>query len=169
MASDVRAYAVVDVPLFDAAHVPPSTRDQRSVGERLFDVDYLARQLLMDVTGDHAAGLVRGWPAVVRAADQLWTGLPGRRLGVDDRDRPMERLVEHAGPADRSLSLGKWPGHGAADRRLLQIADSLREVERLIGRYGTELPLYRVDVYRDLEALAPGSCMPSTSLRMPSA
>lgn len=152
MASDPRSYATVDVPLFDAGQVPAGTRDQRTVGERLIDIDYLARQLLMDVTGDQAAGLIRGWPAVVQAAGHLWTRLPGRRQGVDDRDRPMERLVEHAGTAEKSLDLGRWPGRGAADRRLLHIAEGLREVEALVDRYGAELPLHRIDVFRDLEA-----------------
>lgn len=152
MVSNPPAYATIDRPLFDSAQLPAGTRDQRTVGERLFDIDYLARQLLMDVTGDQAAGLIRGWLTFVRAANDLWTRLPGRRLGVDDRDRPMERLLEHAGAGAKSLSLGKWPGPGVGDRRLLHMAGGLREVEGLIGRYGTELPLHRVDVYRDLEA-----------------
>lgn len=152
MASEAPAYTEVDVPLFSAAQVPLNTRDQRTIGERLVDLDLLARQLLMDVTGDQAAGLVRGWPSVIRAADRLWRCLPGRRIGVDDRDRPMERLVEHGAAAESSLAAGRWPEQGPIDRRLVRLADGLREVEGLIRRYGAELPLHRVDVYRDLEA-----------------
>lgn len=45
--------------LFDVDLVP-QTGDARSVGEMLVDVDYLARQLLLDVTGDDAGPLLRG-------------------------------------------------------------------------------------------------------------
>nr|WP_300578923.1 hypothetical protein [uncultured Nocardioides sp.] len=50
MATDLRpAYADIDEELFDVDQIPMTSRDVRSVGEMLFDVDYLARQLLMDV------------------------------------------------------------------------------------------------------------------------
>ena len=47
MATDLRlAYADIDEALFDVNQIPMTSRDVRSVGEMLFDVDYLARQLL---------------------------------------------------------------------------------------------------------------------------
>ena len=82
------AYAEIDEELFDVDQIPLTSRDVRSVGEMLFDVDYLARQLLMDVDGDAAGTLLRSWPTMVAAAEDLWASLPGRRPGVDERDRP---------------------------------------------------------------------------------
>ncbi|NHA01270.1 hypothetical protein G5V59_19270 [Nocardioides sp. W3-2-3] len=45
LATDLRlAYADIDSGLFDVDQIPMTSRDVRSVGEMLFDVDYLARQ-----------------------------------------------------------------------------------------------------------------------------
>uniref|UniRef100_UPI0030F9E126 hypothetical protein n=1 Tax=uncultured Nocardioides sp. TaxID=198441 RepID=UPI0030F9E126 len=97
MATDLRlAYAAIDEELFDVDQIPVTSRDVRSVGEMLFDVDYLARQLLMDVAGDDAGTLLRSWPTMVAAAEDLWASLPGRRPGGDERDRPITRLSPQA-------------------------------------------------------------------------
>ncbi len=87
LATDPRlTYADFDDELFGMDQIPMSTRDMRSVGEMLFDVDYLARQLLMDVNGDDAGTLLRSWPTMVAAAAVLWASLPARRPGADEPD-----------------------------------------------------------------------------------
>src|SRR3546814_1954849 len=103
LATDLRlAYADIDQELFDVDQIPMTSRDVRSVGEMLFDVDYLARQLLMDIDGDAAGTLLRSWPTMVAAAEDLWASLPGRRPGVDERARPITRLSAQAATIETS-------------------------------------------------------------------
>lgn len=154
MATDLRlAYADIDEELFDVDQIPMSARDVRSVGEMLFDVDYLARQLLMDVGGDDAGTLLRSWPTMVAAAKDLWASLPGRRPGVDERDRPITSLSAQASTIEASLSGRRaWPGQGPTDPRVDQMTQTLHSAAALVRRYGAEIPHEQPDAHRDLEA-----------------
>ena len=154
MATDLRpAYADIDEELFDVDQIPMTLRDVRSVGEMLFDVDHLARQLLMDVAGDDAGPLLRGWPTMVAAAEDLWAALPGRRPGSDERDRPITSLSAQAATIETSLAGRKaWPGQGPIDPRTTQMAETLLSAAALVRRYGAEIPHERSDAHRDLEA-----------------
>ncbi|GAB7005244.1 hypothetical protein JCM18899A_27170 [Nocardioides sp. AN3] len=154
MATDPRlAYADIDQELFDVDQVPMTTRDVRSVGEMLFDVDYLARQLLMDVDGDDAGTLLRSWPTMVAAAEDLWASLPGRRPGIDERDRAMASLDAQAATIEASLTGRKaWPGQGPTNPRLDQMTQTLINAAALVRRYGAEIPHEQPDSHRDLEA-----------------
>src|SRR3546814_12677691 len=97
LATDLRlAYADIDQELFDVDQIPMTSRDVRSVGEMLFDVDYLARQLLMAIDGDAAGTLLRSWPPLVAAAADLWASLPRRHPRVDEPDRPLHRTPSPA-------------------------------------------------------------------------
>ncbi len=154
MATDLRlAYADIDEELFDVDQIPMTSRDVRSVGEMLFDVDYLARQLLMDVDGDAAGTLLRSWPTMVAAAEDLWASLPGRRPGVDERDRPMTTLSAQAATIETSLS-GRiaWPGQGPTSPRVDQMTQTFLNAAALVRRYGAEIPHEQPDAHRDLEA-----------------
>jgi hypothetical protein len=147
------AYAEIDEELFDVDQIPLTSRDVRSVGEMLFDVDHLARQLLMDVAGDDAGPLLRGWPTMVAAAEDLWAALPGRRPGSDERDRPITSLSAQAATIETSLAGRKaWPGQGPIDPRTTQMAETLLSAAALVRRYGAEIPHERSDAHRDLEA-----------------
>ncbi|MBM0127612.1 hypothetical protein [Pimelobacter simplex] len=154
MATDLRlAYADIDHELFDVDQIPTTTRDVRSVGEMLFDVDYLARQLLIDVDGDDAGTLLRSWPTMVAAAEELWASLPDRRPGIDERDRPMTSLAAQAATIEASLTGRKaWPGQGPTNPRLDQMTQTLINAAALVRRYGAEIPHKQSDSHRDLEA-----------------
>jgi hypothetical protein len=154
LATDRRlSYANNDEALIDFDQVPMTSGDVRSVGEMLFDVDYVARQLLMDVGGDDAGTLLRSWPNMVAAAEDLWASLPGRGPGIDERDRPITRLTALAETMAASLSGRKaWPGQGPTDPRVDQMTQTLLTAAALVRRYGTEIPLERPDSRRDLEA-----------------
>ena len=154
MATDLRlAYADIDQELFDVDQIPMTTRDARSVGEMLFDVDYLARQLLMDVDGDDAGTLLRSWPRMIAAAEDLWASLPGRRPGVDERDRPITRLSAQAATIESSLAGRKaWPGQGPTNPRIDQMTQTLVNAADLVRRYGAEIPHEQTEAHRDLEA-----------------
>ena len=154
MATDLRlAYADDDQELFDVDQVPMTSRDVRSVGEMLFDADYLARQLLMDVDGDDAGTLLRSWPSMVAAAEDLWASLPGRRPGVDERDRPITSLAGHAATIEISLA-GRtaWPGQGPTSPRIDQMTQTLLNAAALVRRYGAQIAHEQPDIHRDLEA-----------------
>jgi len=154
LATDLRpAYADIDEELFGVDQIPLTSRDVRSVGEMLFDVDYLARQLLMDVVGEDAGPLLRGWPTMVATAEDLWAVLPGRRPGIDERDRPITSLAAQAATIETSLAGRKaWPGQGLTDPRLGQMTETLLSAAVLVRRYGAEIPHERPDAHRDLEA-----------------
>jgi hypothetical protein len=142
----------VDQALFDDDAIVPTTRDVRSVGEMLFDVDYLARQLLIDVVGDDSAQLLRGWPEVVSAAADVWSVLPVRRFPVSCQpNKHMDRLAGLAESTETSLRTG-WPGTGATDPRMSQIAETLTRAARLVERYAGEIPLERRVVRDDVDA-----------------
>jgi hypothetical protein len=154
LATDLRlAYADIDEELFDVDQIPMTSRDVRSVGEMLFDVDNLARQLLMDVGGDDAGTLLRSWPTMVAAAKDLWASLPGRRPGVDERDRPITSLSAHASTIEASLT-GRtaWPGQGPTDPRVDQMTQTLLEAAALVRRYGSKIAHEQPDAHRDIEA-----------------
>jgi hypothetical protein len=153
LAADGRpGYAVVDEALFDDDAIVSTTRDVRSVGEMLVDVDYLARQLLIDVTGDDAGHLLRGWPDVVFAAADVWNALPPRRDPVTGEPEPdMDRLLTFAEGIKGSLRTG-WPGIGVSDPRATQIADTLARAARMVERYAGEIPAERAAVRQDLDA-----------------
>lgn len=154
MATDLRpAYADIDQELFDVDQIPMTSRDVRSVGEMLFDVDYLARQLLMDVGGDDAGTLLRSWPTMVAAAEDLWASLPGRRPGVDERDRPITSLSAQAATIESSLSGRKaWPGQGPTNPRVDHMTQTLLTAAALVRRYGAEIPHEQTEAHRDLDA-----------------
>ncbi|MBM0128199.1 hypothetical protein [Pimelobacter simplex] len=154
MVTDQRlAYADIDSELFEVDQIPMTSRDVRSVGEMLVDVDYLARQLLMDVDGDAAGTLLRSWPTVVAAAEELWTSLPGGRPGVDERDRPMTTLAAQAATIKTSLSgRAAWPGQGPTSPRVDEMTQTFLSAAALVRRYGAEIPHEQPDAHRDLEA-----------------
>ncbi len=144
-------FAAVEAELFDADAVPFTTGDIRTVGEMLTDVDHQARLLLLDVDGDHAGGLVRGWPALVTAANELWAALPRTGYADEPHSRPMERLVAHAATIDNSLSAG-WPGRGDPDHRVAHMAETLQAAGNLVRRYGPEITGHGAALRQDLQA-----------------
>jgi hypothetical protein len=154
MATDPRpTYADFDEELFGMDQVPMTTRDMRSVGEMLFDVDSMARQLLMDVSGDDAGTLLRSWPTMVAAAADLWASLPAGRPAVDEPDHVITRLSAQATTVEASLSGRKaWPGQGPTDPRINQMTQNLSTAATLVRRYGAELPHGHSEAHRDLEA-----------------
>jgi hypothetical protein len=149
-----RAYADIDDELFDTAQIPLTSRDVRSVGELLFDVDHTARQLLMDVAGDDAGRLLHAWPTVVTAAADLWSTLPGQKTGAGahDRDKPITRLVSLADAIGTSLRNSSWPPASRPDPRMTQMAKNLGHAGDLVRRYGSDIPIERTESHRDLDA-----------------
>ncbi len=144
-------FAAVAAELFDVDTIPFTTGDIRTVGEMLADVDHQARLLLLDVDGDNAGGLVRGWPALVAAAGELWTALPRTNYADELHDRPVKRLVAHAANIDNSLAAG-WPGRGAPDPRLAHMAETLQAAGSLVRRYGPEIYGHGAALRQDLQA-----------------
>lgn len=144
-------FAVTEAELFDVDAIPFTTGEARTVGEMLSDVDHQARLLLLDVDGDNAAALVRGWPVLVTAADELWTALPRSSFPVEASERPMERLAAHAASLRSSLGSG-WPGPGDPDPRLAHMAETLHAAAGLVRRYGPEISGNAAAIRRDVDA-----------------
>ncbi|WP_067429117.1 hypothetical protein [Nocardioides jensenii] len=154
MDADHPRFADVDDALFDTTRIPRTSRDIRTVGELLHDVDHSARQLLLDVTGDDAGRLLHAWPGLVTAAASLWNSLPGQgpRDVVYPRDVPITHLAALAGAIGQSLQRTSWPPTSRPDPRLTQMARTFRQARDLVHRYGAEIPLHRSGTFRDLEA-----------------
>jgi len=149
-----RGFADVDDALFDTTQIPLTSRDIRTVGELLHDVDHTARHLLMDVAGDDAGRLLHGWPDLVTAAASLWSSLPGQGFGAGahTRDEPITRLVSVADAIGRSLRNTSWPPASRPDGRMTQMTRTLGHASDLVHRYGADIPVQRTESYRDLEA-----------------
>lgn len=153
-ADRLRDFADVDDALFGATEVPLTTRDIRTVGELLHDVDYTARRLLMDVAGEDAGRLLHAWPGLVTAAASLWSSLPGQGFGAGarTRDEPITRLVSLADTIDKKLRTSSWPPASQPDPRIAHMAQTLAHAGDLVHRYGADVPIQRADSFRDLEA-----------------
>ena len=149
-----RGFADVDDALFDTTQIPLTSRDIRTVGELMHDVDHTARHLLMDVAGDDASRLLHGWPDLVTAAASLWSSLPGQGFGAGahTRDEPITRLVSVADAIGRSLRNTSWPPASRPDRRMTQMTRTLGHASDLVHRYGADIPVQRAESFRDLEA-----------------
>ncbi|GAB3668707.1 hypothetical protein GCM10027596_39920 [Nocardioides korecus] len=154
MAAEILAlFSATDEELFDAGRIVHTRRDIRTVGEMLHDADHLARNLLIDVTGEDAGHLLRSWPTLVDAASQLWEALPGRRRDPAQRDGCLNRLVATTSTFPDFLARpGSWPGDGPAHTGVGQISETLRTVGALIGRYGTDVPTHQSRTARDIDA-----------------
>lgn len=153
-ADRLRNFADLDDALFDATKVPLTTRDIRTVGELLHDVDHTARRLLMDVAGDDAGRLLHAWPDLVAAAASLWGSLPGQGFGAGarTRDEPITRLASLADTIERKLRHSSWPPASLPDLRIAQMSQTLDYAGDLVHRYGASIPVRRTDSFRDLEA-----------------
>lgn len=90
---------------------------------------------------------------MVAAAEDLWASLPGRRPGVDERDRPITNLSAQAATIERSLTDRKaWPGQGPTNPRVDQMTQTLLNAAALVHRYGAEIRHEQTEAHRDLEA-----------------
>lgn len=149
-----RGFVDVDDALFDTTQIPLTSRDIRTVGELLHDVDHTARHLLMDVAGDDAGQLLHGWPDLVTAAASLWSSLPGQGFGAGahTRDEPITRLVSVGDAIGRSLRSSSWPPASRPDRRMTQMTRTLGHAGDMVHRYGADIPVQRAESFRDLEA-----------------
>lgn len=112
--------------------------DERSVGKLLHEADRTGRQLLFDATGHDAAALLRTWGEVVDAAADLWRAFPQSPLADDPGLSVVDRLQELATRLHRVQLGWGWPGEGAADERLLRMAETFTRAAELVHRYGNE-------------------------------
>lgn len=149
-AAGPRAFAPADDALFDP--VVDHSGDARTVGDLLVDADLLARQLLLDLSGRDAAGLLRGWPAVVEIADRMWEALPGQHPAVLGDIRHMTRLAALTGSMGKTMATASWPGPGPVDRRVDEVARTLAAATELVELYGAEVNIEHGAVYRDAAA-----------------
>jgi hypothetical protein len=146
-------YSGHDDELVDAGRIVHTCKDTRTVGEMLHDADHLARQLLIEVSGEDAAPLLRSWPALVNAGSHLWDRLPRRRLDPAEHQLAMHRLVATTSTfAVLVEQPHSWPGGGPSHSGVDQITETLRTAGALIARYGTDLPAHQTHTARDIDA-----------------
>ena len=126
--------------------------DQRSVGELLLDADFHARTLLLDVVGDDAPALLRGWGEVVQAAGDLWSELP--QLSASPVDgATMQRLQSMAQGMHRHQLRHDWPGEGHPDSRLLNIAENFLTAAQLVDTRDRARDTWPPAVRADVDAV----------------
>lgn len=151
----------------DEALVPTgsiaASRDPRSVGEMLDDVDRLSRRLLFDVTADDAATFLRAWPPFVSASGRLWRSLPTRTLPHGGRSQGavgevgFSMLRIHARTEALAAGLGSesvqhWPGPGTLHAQLQEMTTTLDRAAQLVGRWSGDVQLLRPEVRADVDA-----------------
>ena len=129
-----------------------SAADHRTVGELLADSDELARESLLDATPDHAPAMVRSWNQLVGSAAEVWAVWPSAPDDPSGLD-PMERLRAVGEAIGRSVTAGHWPGQGATDERLTQIADNLSRARHLIGSHGRHSQQATPEMQRGIQDL----------------
>ncbi|MBO1756541.1 hypothetical protein [Allobranchiibius sp. CTAmp26] len=129
-----------------------TTTDQRSIGELLWDADFRARELLLDVVGDDAPAMLRTWGEVVQTAAELWSKLPAVLSPNPAEAATMQRLEAMGRAQHRSQLRSGWPGDGPPDERLLKIADAFHRAGRLAAGPGRRIVPDREDVLDDLHA-----------------
>ena len=113
------------------ANAAPAT-DRRTVDELLHENEELARLGLFGVSGERAPSMLRAFKQVVHAGAALWTAASTR--GFLGRAGPGPH-----GPPDGitwAIQLehryGLWPGNGAADERMLIVADNFTQAAHLV-------------------------------------
>ena len=129
-----------------------SAADHRTVRELLADSDELARESLLDATPDHAPAMVRSWNQLVGSAAEVWAVWPSAPDDPSGLD-PMERLRAVGEAIGRSVTAGHWPGQGATDERLTQIADNLSRARHLIGSHGRHSQQATPEMQRGIQDL----------------
>lgn len=137
--------------LFDPDTLTTTHCDVRTVGEMLEDLEHRSRTLLLDVDGDSAAALLRGWPSLVLAARELWMALPQPGHDPQSNRLSFQRLDAHTASFARSLRWG-WPGPGVADLRLHDAGLSLLAAAGLVQRFGSQVDLSRQRALDDVAA-----------------
>ncbi len=134
MATDARAGGAVLGELLGDVPARSTTVGRLGAGTMLDAADRLARRLLMEVDGDDAAQLLRGWPSVARAAAALWRALPAHRFpATGEPEQHMNRLQVLADSIAARLGSG-WPGRGPSDPRLTHISELLTAVAEVVER-----------------------------------
>lgn len=110
--------------------------DIRSVGELLVANDLSARRMLMDTEQLDAGSMVRGWPDLAAAADRFWSSLPSR--GVEAGPRKDAALIRQAVASSGASGAVRadWQNRGAADMRLVEMAENLDRGAQLLQGYG---------------------------------
>jgi hypothetical protein len=108
-----------------------SAGDGRTVAELLEDSDGLAREALLDMSGDRALGMVRGWPQLMQSAAELWAVLPPDPTVSVNHD-PIAILAAVVRAVDRSVAAGHWPGRGPREEVWEQIASNFVQARRLL-------------------------------------
>jgi hypothetical protein len=95
-----------------------SAGEGRTVEELLDDSDGSAREALLDMSGDRALGMVRGWPQLMQSAAELWAVLPADPTVAPNHDQiaslaAMGRAVGRRSPQDTGRDGGPWMRHGS--------------------------------------------------------
>jgi hypothetical protein len=95
------------------------------VGDLLADTEGLARESLLEVSGEAAPALVRGFALVVQSAARLSSTLPAATITPTAEPEVMVRLQTIGRGIGRTVSVERWPGVGPADDRFTEMAQNL--------------------------------------------
>jgi hypothetical protein len=122
------------------------------VGELLADSDALSRETLLDIAASQGPAMLRTFGQVVDAAARLWADIPFAPLAVAPKSDVMTRLRAIGDGIARTASVGRWPGPGPTDDRLLEIAKNLSRARRLVQRYGGDVNPSTAEIRADIAA-----------------
>ena len=126
--------------------------DRRTIGELLADSDALSRETLLDVSASQGPAMVRTWGQVVQSAARLWAALPPISVAAPSGPDLMASLRVVGDGIARSTSAGGWPGLGAMDQRLLELARNLSRAADLVERFGQDVQPTSAESRADIAA-----------------
>lgn len=132
-------------------------QESRSVGELLAGCDLGARELLTEPDLWSAVEMLRAWPELVQAGQELLTvtrtPVAAGRTNPVRVDEVAERLRLIGDGVHAQLSRRGWPGPGAGDARMVAISDTFVRVHDRVERRWRRPALERTDVTADAAAV----------------
>ncbi|MGG5258680.1 hypothetical protein [Phycicoccus avicenniae] len=131
--------------------------ESRSVGELLTACDLSARQMLLEPEHLAAAELLRSWPELVQAGQEL---LAATRVSsasgstiLERADEVAERIRLIGDGLHAQLERRGWPGPGPGDPRMVALSDVFVGVHDRVERRWRRAQAGRIDVAADAAAL----------------
>ena len=137
-------------------------RDRRTAADLVADTDALAREILLDLSPDAAPAMLCTFAQVLQSAARLSSALPPATMASTGEPDVMVRLQALGRGIGRSVSVSRWPGPGATDERMVEMAQNLSRAAVLVERYGRDVQPTTPEARADTAAARDQVVTPST-------
>lgn len=128
-------------------------RDRRRVSDLLADTDALARETLLDVSPDAAPAMLRTFVHLVQSAARVSSLVPPSTTVPTSEPDVMVRLQAVGRGIGRSVAVSRWPGPGATDDRMSEMAENLTRAAVLVESHGWDVQTATPDDGADIQTV----------------